>query len=178
MKDSLIQVLEEQSFLNFTGKVNVLEANKGMLLGSIYILEGDTINCSYHKYEGIEALESIFFLEFEGVDLNIIPEPEMIPSIQRKIHYPFTTLKKKIEATIQVGAIDQKDAPPPHVKLAINSDIMNNGQSLTSDEFDALKILCDYNKVEEIYRECRLAKHRVTSALVKLRKKKAIKVIK
>ncbi len=178
MKDNLIDILEEQSFLNFTGKVNVLEAQKGMLLGSIYVREGYTINCTYHKYEGMEALESLFFLEFEGASLKIIPEPEMIADIQRKIHYPFTTLKKKIEAVVQVGAADKKDAPPLNVKLAINPEVLDNGQSLTSDEFDALKTLCDYNKVEDIYRECSLTKHRVTSALVKLRKKKAIKVIK
>ncbi len=178
MKNYLIDVLEEQSFLNFTGKVNVLEALKGMLLGLIYIREGQIINCTYHKYEGMEALESLFFLEFEGVELNIIPEPEMIQDIQRKIHFPLSTLKKKIEAVVQVCAANKKDAPPLNLKLAVNPTILENGQSLTSDEFDALKILCDYNKVEDIYKECDLAKHKVTSALVSLRKKKAIKVIK
>ena len=65
-----------------------------------------------------------------------------------------------------------------NLKLVINSNIVDNGQSLTSDEFDVLKTLCDYNKVEEIYKNSKIAKHRVTNALVQLRKKKAIIVTK
>ena len=62
---SLIHIIEEQTFLNFTGVINVLESSKNMLLGSIYLLEGQVINSNYHHFDGMQALESLFFIEFE-----------------------------------------------------------------------------------------------------------------
>jgi hypothetical protein len=178
MKQGLIQVIEEQTFLNFTGVINVLESSKNMLLGSIYLFEGQVINTLYHNFEGMQALESLFFLEFEGASLNFVTEPEMVTNKVRRIHYPFKTLKKKIESLIESTSLDQKEVPPMALKLMINSNIIDNGQSLTSDEFDVLKTLCDYNIVKDVYNNCKIAKHRVTNALVQLRRKKALKVIK
>lgn len=178
MNENLISLIEEQTFLNFTGRLNVLEREKNMHLGAIFFHEGDVINCEYHNSKGMEALESLFFLEFERTSLKFVIEPEMVSVEVRKIHYPFKTLKKKIESFIEVTSGQHAKAPPMHIRLGINSSIVSNGQSLTSDEFDVLKTICDYNKVEEIYDNCMLVRHKITNALVKLRKKKAIKVIK
>jgi hypothetical protein len=50
------------------------------------------------------------------------------------------------------------------------------GADVTSDEFEVLAGLTDYNKVGDIYKNVNLLEYEITNALVSLRMKKALRV--
>lgn len=178
MAQNLIELIEEQVFLNFTGRINILESTKAMYLGTILFEEGEIINAKLDQQEGFEALKAFFYFEFEKRKIKFIVEPELTSAEVRKIHFPFSVIRKKVTSFLQTHYIGSKKAPPRNIKVAINSNFLDSGQSLSSDEFDVLKVICDYNLIDDIYIKIGLPEHKVTHALVKLREKEAIRVIK
>ncbi|MCT4642395.1 MAG: hypothetical protein N4A33_08870 [Bacteriovoracaceae bacterium] len=177
MQENLFSILEEQHFLGFTGKVNLLDEEQGQYIASIFIESGSVVNAKLNKLEGIDAFLRIFEAEFNDQALKYIVEPEMIDTLERKIHFPLATLKRKVKKHIELIKNSQNLKPPMNLKILIDAKEALNFVNFTYKEFDILKLICDYNKVEDIYKNTVLSEDELTSILVRLRRDKIIKVV-
>ncbi|MBT5096076.1 MAG: hypothetical protein HOM21_17615 [Halobacteriovoraceae bacterium] len=68
--------------------------------------------------------------------------------------------------------------PPDSVKLLIQESFIRQGSDITAKEFRILCTLTEFNRVGDVYQNSDLMSFEVTRALVSLRKKAALKVIK
>lgn len=177
MSKHLIEIIEEQIAVGFTGKINVLSGTTKQLLGHLIFYEGDFIHITYRVARGLKALSSLVIDEIEHISLDFIVEPEIIAEQERSIFYPFSKLKEKLQ-TILTEYNEVKDQRPPDgIKLLVNSSILSADTELTEAEFSLLCTMSDVNKVEDIYKNSELLDYEITKSLVTLRKKNAIKVV-
>ncbi len=72
----------------------------------------------------------------------------------------------------------KKLRPPNGLRLVLNDEFVIKGGEIGQEEFGVMKVITDFNKVEDIYVNCPLQEHQITLALVSLRKKGALKVFK
>lgn len=177
-KEHLIRILDEQVSVGFTGKVNILDPDTNQLLGAISLLDGDIVDS---RYKGVKGLKSFFNLcvdEFENISLKYIVEPELIEIGINTIHYPYSILKRKIAEVVEQFRASKSNRPPNDLKILIKPEFIVDGEEVINQEFDLLSTISDYNRVGDIYKECDLLDYEITNALVLLRKKNALKVIK
>ncbi|MBC75768.1 MAG: hypothetical protein CME64_07115 [Halobacteriovoraceae bacterium] len=174
----LFPILEEQVSVGFTGRVNVLEPNSKMLLGSVELYEGEVWTSTYKGIKGLKAFYNLCIDSFrDDNDFYYVVEPEILNS-SRTIHYPFTVLRRKTAQVVEDFKKNQGLRPPGNVKLLINPDFIKSGKEVEGDEFDLLCCISDYNKVDDIYKNCDLLDYQITNSLVSLRKKNALTVVK
>jgi hypothetical protein len=171
-------IIEEQIAVRFTGKINIQVQPTSQHLGHIFLAEGDIIQVSYKSHEGLKAFYSIFIDIEDGGHYNLVVEPEVAEGVSRNIHYPYKVLTGKVNKLVENYRVSAKNRPPNAVKLTINSDFIKEGDDVTANEFDVLCTLSDFNRVGDIYQHTNLIEFEVTEALVSLRKKNAIKVLK
>lgn len=176
--DSLLKILEEQITVSFTGKVNVLQAENNQFLGAISLHEGELIFVSYKSVLGIKGFYNLVVEEFDGKDFSFIVEPELIDVTKKNIQYPYSVIKNKLNDIIKKYQDAKEQKPPENLKLIIEPSFIANSTNISSEEFSLLCTMSDYNRVYEIYNNCDLLDYEITNALVSLRKKHAIKVIK
>lgn len=176
--DKVIEVIEDQVTVKFTGKINVLNEETKQGLGFLVLHEGDIVSAQYLKSRGLKAYYSIFVDMADSHPLEFIVEPEVIEDYERNIHYPFSVLTTRLHLILKKYESAKKNRPPGKVKLLINSDFLGEGDDVTSNEYDVLLTISDYNRVDDIYENCALLDFEITDALVSLRKKNAIKVVK
>lgn len=177
-KNSLIDIIEEQVLVNFTGKVNVLTVESSQLLGHLLFCDGQVINAKFKDSSSLKAFYSICLEDLAHDKNKYIIEPEIVDISLKRIHYPFKVLKRKlIDIAEQYrSSMDQK--PPMGLKILIEAAFIKEGADIARNEYDLLCTISDYNLVEDIYRKSDLLDFEITNALVSLRKKKALKVIK
>ncbi len=173
-----LTLVEDQAIVQFTGKINILNRNTKQQLGLLVFHEGDIVFSQYFKTEGLKAFYSIFVDFSDAKPLSLIVEPEIIGDYKRNIHYPFSILRKKLEKVLENYKSSQKLKPPGGLKLVISPEFIIAGEEVSSNEYDVLLTLSDFNKVEDIYQNCQLLDFEITDSLVSLRKKNAIKVLK
>lgn len=178
MNKSLLKTLDEQVQVGFTGKVNVLDSFTKQLYGSIGIYEGEIVHCVFQGVVGLKAFYNIVIEEYENDKFNYIVEPELIDQTKKNIYYSFGHLKNKVSEVFQNYEKSKALRPPENIKLVINSSFVSAGDEVTAQEYDLLGTISDFSKVEEIYKNSSLLDYEITNALVSLRKKQAIKVIK
>lgn len=177
MQEHLVPILDEQNSVGFTGRVNVLDPKTKQLLGEIILNDGQIAFC---KYKGVEDLKAFFNLcidEYEGMSFTYIIEPELFDVSRRHIHYPFGVLKRKIAEVIEKYGASKESKPPGNLKILVKPDFIDNGESVTGEEFELLCTLSDYNLVSDVYSNCQLIDYEITNALVSLRKKNALTVV-
>ncbi len=176
--EELFPILDEQVSVGFTGKVNILDALTKGLLGCVEISEGEIWSCKYVSNIGLKAFFNLCVDSFEGDNLfSYVVEPEILQS-SRSIHYPYSVLKRKSAEVLESYKESKSLRPPGELKLIINPEFLSNGAQVEGDEYDLLCSIADYNKVEEIYKNCALLDYQITNALVSLRKKNALTVVK
>ncbi|MCO4753430.1 MAG: hypothetical protein KC478_03060 [Bacteriovoracaceae bacterium] len=176
--EELFPILDEQVSVGFTGKVNVLDDLTKRLLGSIDLSEGEVWSCSYRSNLGLKAFFNLCIDSFEGDDIfSYVVEPEILQS-SRSIHYPYSVLKRKSAEVLESFKESKSLRPPGGLKLIVNPEFLTSGAQVEGDEYDLLCSIADYNKVEEIYKNCELLDYQITNALVSLRKKNALTVVK
>lgn len=174
----LFPILEEQVSVGFTGKVNILDPASKMLLGSVEMSEGEVWSSFYKRRKGLKAFYNLCIDSFrEGTEFYYVVEPEILNS-SRTIHYPFTVLRRKTAQVVEEFKNNQDLRPPGHLKLLINPEFIKSGKEVEGDEFDLLCCISDYNKVDDIYKNCDLLDYQITNSLVSLRKKNALTVVK
>ena len=146
--------------------------------GDFYIEEGDIVFAQYKKAEGLKGFYSFFIDASESEDLEVVIEPELLEDISRNIHYPFSVLSNKLDKVLQRYKSAQRNRPPGHIKLMVNPGFISQGEPVSSNEYDLLLTISDYSKVSDIYENSPLIAFEITDALVSLRKKNAIRVLK
>lgn len=177
-EDALLTILDEQSAMGFTGKVNVLKKENSQSYAVILILNGKVINCLAAARSGEKALLDLVVQDVSNVmKLKIIVEPEVVSEAEGVFSWSVDQVKKQSRLIYDNYINNKKLKPPAHLKLIINADFVVNGDDIVADEFDVLSAISDYSRVQDIYNNCPLLEYEVTRALVSLRRKGAIKVL-
>jgi hypothetical protein len=178
MKQYLIPILDEQTSVGFTGKVNVLDEASSKLLGSVYLYEGEVFDTEYNQVMGMKAFFNLCIDEFDqDIKIKYVVEPELV-NRERLIKYPFSVLKRKAAETITTYKEHSAQRPPKNLKLMVEPSFMKSDEEVSDIEYNLLCTLSDYNLVEDLYRNSPMLDYEITMALVSLRKKNALKVIK
>lgn len=177
--NSLIEVLKEQTSFGFTGKVNLLSFENGQFLGVVYQQEGIIVGASFNELKDYKALIKMIFDDLENnQSFKFVVEPEILSLDKCRISLALPVLIKDIQKKYQEFQHVKKLKPAPDLRLLIDPEIIVSNDDLTPQEFDLLATLTEYAKVSDIYKYSKLLDYEITSALVSLRKKKAIKVFK
>tara|TARA_R110002049_G_scaffold57306_3_gene157328 strand:+ start:50 stop:595 length:546 start_codon:yes stop_codon:yes gene_type:complete len=178
MSEALLNILEEQSSMGFTGKINVLLKSNSQSFAVVLMLDGKIINCLAANKAGEKALLDLTFRDVSRAnEFKIIVEPEVVTEDEGSFTWSVSDLKRKSRKVYESYLGNQKLKPPMSLKLLINSTFIIEGAKIDSHEFDVLSTISDYSRVEDIYSNCSLLEYEVTQALVGLRKKGAIKVL-
>jgi hypothetical protein len=177
-KEHLIYILDEQVSVGFTGKVNALDSKTSQMLGSIYLKDGNIIDCAYKGSNSVKAFFNLCVDEFDMKNLKYIVEPEVIDQRLETIHYPYSVLKRKIVEVVEKYREAKQHKPPGDLKILIEGNFIADGAKVDATEFSLLKTLSDVNRVDDIYSKSSLIDYEITNALVSLRKKKALRVLK
>ncbi|MBL7664118.1 MAG: hypothetical protein JNM93_03210 [Bacteriovoracaceae bacterium] len=172
------ELLDEQVVVKFTGRINVLDQITNQHFGHIFIQEGEFVHITYRQHMGQKAFYYLSFDLDEKKRLKIVIEPELLGEVQRNLHYPYAQLKSKVAEALQRFRISKKGRPPEHIKLMLMPEFIHKGTEISSTEFDTMCVVSDFNLVRDIYENTNLLDFEVTDALVSLRQKGAIKVIK
>ncbi|RLA65065.1 MAG: hypothetical protein DRQ88_02590 [Epsilonproteobacteria bacterium] len=179
-KEGLLSLIEEQTTISFTGKVNVLSKKNNQYEGVIFLKEGNLVNAEYQGMKGKKALFNLIFDDIDAkTEVNYVVEPEIIEvrptdfDIEFKVF--FDMVKDRYEKIIKV----KKFKPPNHLTLAVNPIFISGNEAATvsADEFDVMCAIITAKKVSEVYKWCPLFNYEITKALVSLRSKKAVIVL-
>lgn len=174
----LVNILDEQISVGFTGKVNILNKVNKQHLGVITLYEGEVYHASFQGSEQLKAFYNIFIKEIDSDELSYVVEPEVVNPYARTIHYPYKILKQKVSEVISAYKLSRDKRPPDNIKLMIKPEFIKDGDKVTPEEFRLLTTISDYNLVKDIYKNCDLLDYEITNALVSLRKKDGLVVIK
>jgi hypothetical protein len=173
----LLTVLDEQTLVAFTGRVNVLDKLTHQMLGVVVLREGHIFRC---QYRGAQGLKAFFNIVIEGAQLvpqELIVEPEIIDERDRQIHYPYSVLKSKTSEVLKRYQAVAHLRPPSQVKLLPRATFLDSDDEVTDTEFQVLCTLTEWSQVDDLYRHCPLLDYEITESLVSLRRKEAIQVV-
>lgn len=177
MRD-LFKLFEDQAIVLFTGKINALDKDNSSLVGSITFVEGVLCDARFSGVSGYKGFYSLLF-EWKSKDsLKFVVEPELINVDKKSIHLPISTLKRKFEEIYNEFLEAEKHRPPKNIKILVKPEFIESSIEVEQVEYNLLCTISDYNKIEDIYKNSELLDYEITNALVNLRKKDAIKVIK
>lgn len=174
----LIKILSENYSFHFSGRVNVLAKVSKQYLGAIVQYEGRIVNARYLNLSGKKALASII-MEVKGNKVfSFVSEPEVIQPTDHVFDMSEGQfLKFKNDYFEQYDELN-KLRPSNNLRLSINNDNFNFMASLSKSEFDVLCGIIDYSVVKEVYQRSELLDFDITTALISLRKKGILRVLK
>jgi len=177
MITNLLEVIKEQASFGFTGKVNILISSSGQFHGVVYLIDGHVVGAETGVLKGKKALYKLIFDDVDSViKFRFVVEPEVVSDLLCSMKMNFDQIKTEAQKFYQKYILAKKLKPAPELKLVINPEVIVNHELITADEFDVLSILTEWSKVADVYKYSKLMEFEVTSALVNLRKKRAIKV--
>lgn len=172
----IINSIEEQRSVKFTGKINLL-SDSGQLLGSLLFVEGEFVSSKYKESNGLKSFYNMLIDSYDKKGIRFIVEPEIIDSFNRNIHFPYSVLLKKAQHIISNYKYSKNNRPPENVLIMLNPEFVASGEDLSAEEYDLMTVLIDFQDVKSIYKHCNLLEYEITNALVGLRKKSALKVV-
>ena len=176
---NLLEILDEQSVVTFTGRVNILASTNQQFLGAIYMESGFIVNAEFKAGRDKRALFQVLYEENQDSDsFSYVIEPELIDEKLLAFKLEVDAFRNELDKFFSKYRETEKFVPPKGIKLVIDSEFIEEGDHVTSDEFEVLSVLANYNSVEEIYDKCGLYDFEITTALVNLRQKGALKVLK
>jgi hypothetical protein len=177
MQLKIIPVLEEQVAANFTGKINILATFNHQYLGHILFKNGELLQVFFQGQQGLKAFYQIIIREFSLPSFDYVVEPEIVEEKERQIHYPFAVLKNKMADILKMHRESLKLRPPENVRILLDADFLDDTLPVSSEEFEVMKTLTEWNTPLDVYQHCSLLDYEVTQALVSLRKKGALKIL-
>lgn len=173
----LFEILEEQSIVGFTGKINILNEVTSELIATIILIDGKLSNCFFKRHEASKALMNVLFELSEFPNRRIVVEPELISPVIFKIPLSISQVKKKSSEVIRQFKESQGQKPGDNIKLVIKPDFFKSGIEVDQNEFSLLCTMSDYSLVKDIYQYNEMMDYEITNSLVSLRKKEALKVV-
>lgn len=174
MMQKLMELIEEQVAVEFTGKINILRKHNKQFQGQIFFKDGSIVQTSYEKKKGIKACYQLLIDEYRGENFNFVIEPEVVTDDEIETEIDFSQLREDFPKILEDYQQSLKLRPPEHIKLIIDPEILEDSLPLSLNEFEVLKTLTDVSSIKELYEKCQLLEHEVTLALVSLRKKEGI----
>lgn len=87
-------------------------------------------------------------------------------------------MKRKTAEVVTNYKEHRAQRPPMSLKLLVEPNFLVSGEELTEIEYNLLCTMSDYNLVEDLYKNSPMLEYEITMALVSLRKKNALRVIK
>lgn len=173
----VFKILDEQTLVAFTGRINLLERLTRQMLGVIVLREGVVYRAHYRGAQGLKAFYNIVLEGAQLVPQDFIVEPEIIEEKDRQIHYPYSVLKQKtLEVLKRFNAVAGL-RPPDHVKLVAKPSFLEAEGDVSEAEFQVLCALAEWSSVRDLYLKCTLLDYEITEALVSLRNQNALSVI-
>jgi hypothetical protein len=173
----LLDCLDEQTAVGFTGRINVLDRHTRQLLGVVILKDGNVHRCRYHEHTGLRAFHTLVLESVQLVPMEFIVEPEIVDDDNRQIHFPYSVLRQRSLATVERFLAVAAHKPPAHLKLLVRADFLESQVPVSNAEFQVLCALTEWSRVDELYQNCSLLPHEITESLVALRKKNALKVV-
>lgn len=177
IESRVLDVIEEQVAVQFTGKVNVLSSFNRQFLGHILFKNGELIQVTFNGVKGLKAFYSIIIQEYSLQSFDYVVEPELVDDKERQIHYPFAVIKNKLGEVIRQHKESLKLRPPENIKILIDAEFLEDSLPVTPQEYDVLSTLTEWNNPADLYQHCLLLDHEITLSLVSLRKKGALKIL-
>jgi hypothetical protein len=173
----LFATLDEQTMVNFTGKINVLDQATREMIGVVILKEGEIYRCKYRGVDGLKAFYNIIIESSENVIQDYIVEPEIISDDQKQIHYPYSVLKNKASEIFKRYSEVSHLKPPAHIKLIPKAEFLESKKDVDEAEFQVLCTLAEWSQVRDLYVHCPLLDFEITESLVSLRRKEALTVV-
>lgn len=177
LKLKILECIEEQVAVEFTGKVNILSTFNHQYLGHLLFKNGEVYQVIFQNHKGLKAFYQLIIQEFSLDSFNYVVEPEVVDENERQIHYPFAVIKNRMTDVIKQYRDSLKYKPPENVRILIDAEFMEDTLPVTPQEFTVLETLTEWSSSYDIYQHCELLDHEITWALVSLRKKSALKII-
>lgn len=172
-----VPVVEEQMSVKFTGKVNLLSPFNHQYLGHLLFKDGLIIDVRYMQLSGIKAFYQLGVQEFRLVKHQYIVEPEIVAEEDRRIHYPFSVMMKKLDQQLKIFSLVSGQRPPDSLKVMVDPQMISPPLECTQEEFSVLTTLTEWSRVPDIYQHSQLLEHEITSSLITLRKKGLLKIV-
>lgn len=172
----LLSTLEEQAIFGFTGKVNLIKSENRQFLGDVTQKDGLVVDAQYKGLSGKKALYTALIDDVDVGGMTFVVEPELVEDMQVIFEVSVAQLKQQARERFEHYQRSQKLRPPDDIRLLVDPDFIIEGADVTSDEFEVLAGLSEYNKVGDIYKNVNLLEYEITNALVSLRMKRALKV--
>lgn len=178
-----MSILKEQEKFAFTGRVNILHKTSGQFLGVILQENGVIVNARFKEVRGKKALlnlmvESESSERRERENLKYVVEPELLEEGDKSFTLSIDELSEMTQDLIKRVEKSYKLRPSPNLRVVLRGSFISRGDELTDNEFQVMKIVSDHAKIEEIYNKCDLLDYEITDALVSLRRKTALRVLK
>ncbi len=177
MESRVLDIIEEQMAVEFTGKVNILATYNHQFLGHILFIDGQVIQVTFGRLRGLRAFFKLVIQESALPSFDYVVEPELVEEKERQIHYPYSVLKKRLGEILMLHRESLKLRPPDSIKIILDADFLEDTLAITPQEFDVLRVLTDWNNPADLYQNSELLEHEITQALVTLRKKGALKIL-
>lgn len=174
---ALLKTIKDQAALGFCGRINLLVKGSQEFVGAVLINEENIIDCQYQGQNPEIAILKLISLDLDSDKYVVISEPELVESGGHDLNWKVQDLEPKIRSFYESLKRSEKLKPPGDINLIINSKFLAEGAEISYREFVVMGIMTEYSKVSEIYRKCELSEPEVTLALVDLRKKGAVRVV-
>jgi hypothetical protein len=176
-QSKIMNCIEEQVSVKFTGKVNILATFNHQYLGHILFKNGEIFNVVFQGLNGLKAFYHLALKEHSLESFNYVIEPEVVEDKERHLHFPIVVIKNKMADVITRHSDSLKYRPPENVKILIDAEFMEDTLPVTQEEYQVLETLTEWSQPFDIYQHCQLLDYEITSALVSLRKKNALKIV-
>jgi hypothetical protein len=177
MELKILETIEEQISVQFTGRVNVLSNYNRQFMGQLLFKNGEVIQATFQAHKGLKAFYQLIIQEYSLQSFHYIVEPEVVDEKERQIHYPFTVIRNKLADVLKLYRESLRLRPPDNVKIVIDAEFLEDSLPVTPHEFEVLDTLTEWSTPNDIYQHCQLLDHEITMALVGLRKKGGLKII-
>lgn len=172
----LLELIQDQSVIQFTGRLNLLCKQTNQLLGVIVLKEGQPI---FTKFKSSLGYKGYLYAVVDDPDLekmNVVVEPEVVDDVPINIGFSAKILDQKVLEEAQQLERSRALRPPGHLRMKLRTEFLMAGEKISEIEFDLMCLLTKPIKVETLYAESPLLEHDITMGLVSLRKKKALLV--
>lgn len=179
-KKNLQKVLEEQARSQFSGRVNILFKDTGRFKGVLFFYTGKIVNARFDGLRGKKALKKMCLeIDFpSSCEYKAVVEPEVIDESDKNLELSVSQLINLQKEMVQRKNEVDRLRPPNSLKLLVRPDFIKRGDDVSKQEFVLLGTISDYALVGDIYEHSEMLEYETTRALVSLRKKNALQVIK
>ena len=172
----LVEKLRELSILGLSGKVNVVQKGNSQHIGIVFLQKGLLVNCLYEDKRGLRPLFDLVLTDYSfKKNFYYIVEPEVLLERELLFHMTLDDFLKCLKNRYLRPW--KQFRPPASLKLSVAKEFFSTKSQVSPLENSLLKTITIYSRVSDIYKYSNMLDCMVTSLLVSLRKKGALKVL-